>query len=576
MFGKKFLQKHELTIINNAIDINKYKYNKNTRIKIRDELKINDKFVIGHIGRFCFQKNHDFLVDVFNEVQKIEKEAVLLLIGEGELEKNIKEKVRKLGIEDKVIFLGTTDNVQDYLQAMDVFVLPSRFEGLPVVGVEAQVSSTKCFFSNNITSEVKITKNVEFISLNCSSKQWAKKILENKNIDKCDLERSQLIYSYDIHVMSKKLTDIYSKMARINIMHTVYGLGSGGVETLLYNYFSETEEYNLSIVTQEISNEKVEDKFKNIWFKIYKTPTKRNIIKYIWDMIKIIDNETPDIIHSHMTMGNFLPNAIAFFKGVKIRISHSHFAYAEKSIKNYMYSVLGKIFSNEYMACTKDAARYLFGKDADKAYILKNAINLNKFKFDETKRIKIREQLNIQNKYVIGNVGRFIEQKNQMFLIDVFYEIHKNNENTILLLIGTGELENKIRDKIKKLKLEKDTIILSNRDDIDELMMAMDIFLFPSLFEGLGIVLIEAQATGLRCISSNNVPKDVILTDKIKILKLDEQEKWIKESIKAENFDNNRIIDFSSFEKNGYNIKIEKEKLHNYYENRMRRRNIEI
>ena len=88
--------------------------------------------------------------------------------------------------------------------------------------------------------------------------------------------------------------------------------------------------------------------------------------------------------------------------------------------------------------------------------------------------------------------------------------------------------------------------------------------------------MIEAQATGLRCISSNNVPKDVILTDKIKILKLDEQEKWIKESIKAENFDNNRIIDFSSFEKNGYNIKIEKEKLHNYYENRMRRRNIEI
>lgn len=572
LFGKKFLKKHKLTIINNAINIDKYRYNAITREKIRKELNVEDKFIIGHIGRFCYQKNHDFLINVFYEVQKRDKTAVLLLIGEGELEDSIKEKVKRLGIANKVIFLGTTDKVEDYLQAMDVFVLPSRFEGLPVVGIEAQASGTRCIFSKNITSEVNLTNNVKFIGLDEKIEEWAEEIINKNQTIKNNTKISKLIENYDAKKMSKELTNRYLQMEKTNIMHTLYGLGNGGVETLLYNYFSEIDKYNLSIVTQECSSEDVRKKFESIGFTIYEVPKKKHIIKYICAMTKIIKEEKPDIIHSHMTMGNFLPNAIAFLKKVPVRISHSHFAYASKNIKNNIYSKLGKVFSNEYVACTKDAAKYLFGKGENKAYILKNAINLDKFKYIKENREKIREELHISERYVIGNVGRFTKQKNHEFLIDIFYEIHKNDENAILLLVGDGELESKIKNKIEELKLEKHVIILSNRDDINELMMAMDVFIFPTLFEGLGIVLIEAQATGLKCISSDNVPKDVILTNKITLLQLKERESWINNYIDCKHSSDDRSVNLKVFRENGYDINIERNKLVDYYEETLRGR----
>ncbi len=572
MFGKRILKKHNLKIINNAIELDKYKFNENLRNIIRKKLNIENKFVIGHVGRFSFQKNHEFLIDVFYEVQKEEKNAILLLIGEGELEEDIQRKVKELGIESKVMFLGTTNRVQDYLQAMDLFVLPSRFEGLPVVGIEAQASGTKCIFSKNITSEVKVTDNVEFIGLNENIERWKEEILKYKEAYKKDIDSNEIFEKYEIKKASKELTDIYMKMQKINVMHVVYGLGNGGVETLLYNYFSTTNQYNLSIATQECNVQEVKRKFEDIGFKIYKVNEKKHIIKYIRTMVKIIKKEKPDIVHSHMTMGNFLPNAIAFFCGVKVRISHAHFAYAKK---NNIYSTLGKLFSNVYMACTKDAASYLFGKTSGKAYILKNAINLEKFIYEDLKRNEIRNKLNINDKYVIGNVGRFTKQKNHAFLLEIFSKIHEKNKNTILLLVGDGELEKEVRNKISELKLDDDVLILSNRSDVNELMMGMDLFLFPTLFEGLGIVLIEAQATGLKCISSENVPNDVKITDRINLINLSEKEKWIDTVKENENNVYDRKIDFQNFKKNGYDINEERQKLYDFYDKALGRINSE-
>ena len=563
MFGKRILKKHNCKIINNAIELDKYKFNEDLRSNIRKKLNIENKFVIGHVGRFSYQKNHEFLIDVFYEVQKEEKNAILLLIGEGELEEEIQKKVKRLGIESNVIFLGTTDRVQDYLQAMDLFILPSRFEGLPVVGIEAQASGTKCIFSKNITSEVKVTNNVEFIGLNENIEKWKEEILKNKEKYKKDIDSNEIFEKYEIKKTSKELTDIYMKMQKINVMHIVYGLGNGGVETLLYNYFSSTNQYNLSIATQECNVPEVKRKFEDIGFKIYKVEEKKHIIKNIMTMVKIIKKEKPDIVHSHMTMGNFLPNAIAFLCGVKVRISHAHFAYAKK---NNIYRLLGIIFSNVYMACTKAAAIYLFGKDFEKAYILKNAINLEKFVYEDLKRNAIRNKLNISDRYVIGNVGRFTKQKNHTFLLDIFSKIHEKNKNTILLLVGDGELEKEIKEKIKNLKLDNDVLILSNRSDVNELMMGMDLFLFPTLFEGLGIVLIEAQATGLKCIASENVPNDVKVTDRIDFINLSEKEKWIDSVEENESEGYDRKMKLEDFKKKGYDINKERQKLYNFYD----------
>lgn len=209
MFGKNFLKKHSLNIINNAVDIDNYKFAPEIRENVRRELKCKYKFIIGHIGRFCYQKNHDFLIDVFYEVQKEDKDAILLLIGEGELKEEIQEKVKKMNMQNSVIFLGTTNKVQNYLQAMDLFILPSRFEGLPVVGIEAQASGTKCLFSSNITEETKIAKNTEFLDMNVQ--EWKKAILNCKNISK---EHENVIDNkYNIKVACKELEKIYIDMA---------------------------------------------------------------------------------------------------------------------------------------------------------------------------------------------------------------------------------------------------------------------------------------------------------------------------------------------------------------------------
>ena len=172
-------------------------------------MNCKEKFVIGHVGRFCYQKNHDFLIDVFYEVQKEDKDTILLLIGEGELKEELQEKVKKLNIQDNVIFLGTTDKVQNYLQAMDLFVLPSRFEGLPVVGIEAQASGTKCLFSSNITRETKITENTEFLDINIQ--EWKKAILNCKNTSK--KHENTIDDKYNIKIACKELEKIYIDMA---------------------------------------------------------------------------------------------------------------------------------------------------------------------------------------------------------------------------------------------------------------------------------------------------------------------------------------------------------------------------
>jgi len=209
LFGKRTFKKHKITIINNAVDIEKYRYNIKIRENIRHELSLEDSFTIGHIGRFVFQKNHNFLIDIFNEVHKIDVSSKLVLIGGGPLENEIKEKVRALNLSDSVIFLGIKQNAFDYYSAMDVFALPSRYEGLPVVAVEAQVSALPVICSDGVTEETKNTDSFEFLSLKKGSKYWAERILNYKQFDRNLVDISQIESKFDINKQAHLLESIY-------------------------------------------------------------------------------------------------------------------------------------------------------------------------------------------------------------------------------------------------------------------------------------------------------------------------------------------------------------------------------
>lgn len=186
-FGKAEVEAGKVNFIHNGVDLNVYKYDEENRRKVRREFGIADEqFVVGHIGRFNQQKNHKFLIDVFAEVLKQKPNALLMLVGDGEKNSEIKEQIKALGIEKSVIFTGIRSDVPALLSAMDVFVFPSFYEGMPNTVIEAQATGLPCVIADTITEEAGVTDCVHFMSLSDSAKVWADKVLSLLDKDKVD------------------------------------------------------------------------------------------------------------------------------------------------------------------------------------------------------------------------------------------------------------------------------------------------------------------------------------------------------------------------------------------------------
>jgi glycosyltransferase involved in cell wall biosynthesis len=210
LFGIKDVQNGNILILKNGIECNKFRYSFIVRNEFREKLKLKNKFVIGHIGRFNKQKNHNFLIDIFFEIYKKNNKSVLLLIGEGELLPFIRKRVEELGISNSVLFWGRSKNINELMQAMDLFLLPSLYEGLPIVGIEAQASGLPCIFSSNISDEVKVLDDVRFISLKKSASYWADEVLKiYKNYDRIDTCPEILHAGYDIKQIAKSIEEFY-------------------------------------------------------------------------------------------------------------------------------------------------------------------------------------------------------------------------------------------------------------------------------------------------------------------------------------------------------------------------------
>ena len=215
LFTNKFISKNKIKILKNGIYIDKYKFNNNIRNKYRNDLKINNKIVYGHIGRFSIEKNHEYLIDLFYEIQK-KQDAVLMLVGEGPLEDIIKEKVKKLNIEDKVLFLGFRDDINNILNAIDIFILPSISEGLPVSLIEAQTNGLLIYASTGVSKETNISPFFKYFDLNDNVEELAIKITR----EKIDLNYRFKAYEYvkskgyDIYDVCDELKKIYLNLSK--------------------------------------------------------------------------------------------------------------------------------------------------------------------------------------------------------------------------------------------------------------------------------------------------------------------------------------------------------------------------
>ena len=201
MFGKK----KQVTILHNGVDLNQYHYDEAGDRNIREEFSLEDKTVVGHVGRFQHQKNHIYLIDIFAEIKAMRSDAVLVLVGTGELEPVLREKIRQKGLEDAVIFTGLRFDVPQLLSAMDVFVFPSFFEGMPNTVIEAQATGLPCVIADTITREADITGLVQYLSLEQKPQEWAQKALSAAAAARVDTAAAFSEHGYDIKDVAKKL-----------------------------------------------------------------------------------------------------------------------------------------------------------------------------------------------------------------------------------------------------------------------------------------------------------------------------------------------------------------------------------
>lgn len=212
-FGDKVVRQKDYELIPNAIDVKEFVFNEDIRKNLRSQYNLDGKNVLGHVGRFMKQKNHTFLIDVFERVAQKDKDAVLVLLGDGELMDEIRKKVNDKKLDDRVVFVGNVANANEWYNAFDVFVLPSIWEGLPVVGVEAQANDLPCIFSDCITREIELLEKTKFISLDTDVTVWADEIIDKFKYTNRKNNMSLITdKNYNIEIEAKKLQERYLQL----------------------------------------------------------------------------------------------------------------------------------------------------------------------------------------------------------------------------------------------------------------------------------------------------------------------------------------------------------------------------
>lgn len=351
----------------------------------------------------------------------------------------------------------------------------------------------------------------------------------------------------------------------------------GGVESVVMNYYRHIDRTKIQFdfICDEDSTNIPYGEIEKMGGKVILIPPYQKVFKYHKKLKEVLKSGGYKIVHSHINTLSVFSLFAAKCAGVPVRIAHSHSTTNKKEKKkNLLKQVLrpfSKVFATDYMCCSELAGRWLFGNkeyDNGNVYLLNNAIDLDKFKYDEEKRKEKRKELNIEDStLVIGHVGRFVEQKNHRFLIDIFNEVHKQKENSILLLAGQGPLMEEMKEKVKILGIEDSVKFLGQRSDINELYQAMDLLLFPSLYEGLGMVVVEAQISGLPCVVSTEIPKIAKVTKKITFVNLENKtETWNEVIFKYLSNINRKNINFTDKIEN-YDIKKDVTKLEMKYIN---------
>lgn len=356
----------------------------------------------------------------------------------------------------------------------------------------------------------------------------------------------------------------------IRILHIVTTMNRGGIETMLMNYYRNIDRTKIQFDFLEHRNEisDYDQEILSLGGKIHRvSPLNPFSMKYRNELKEFFKSHDYKIVHSHLDCMSYIPLIYAKKAGIKVLIAHAHSTSQDKNLKfilKLFYKKKIKNVATQLFACGNDAGKWMFETDDFKVF--RNAIDTKDFVYSSSLRKKMRAELGLTDKLVIGHVGRFTEPKNHDFIIDIMNELVKINSNAHLVLVGTGKLETMIREKVNKLKLSSFVTFLGKCSNVNQIMQAFDVFLFPSLHEGLGIVLIEAQAAGIPCLTSDKVvPIEAKVTSLLNYYPLENNSNlWAKKTldILTEKYDT-----YNEIKKAGFDIQNNAKWLEEFYIN---------
>lgn len=317
-------------------------------------------------------------------------------------------------------------------------------------------------------------------------------------------------------------------MARTKIAMVAKNLEINGITSVITNYCKNMplKEIEITIFCGNPINEIIKKELKNKGVEIEVLPRKNKIFNYVITLIKKLKKKNYDMIYVHGNSSIICIELLCgFLCGVKKRAAHSHNTTCGNKFIHYILKPLFSLFCNKRFACGLEAGKWLYNKKD--FYVVQNAIEIEKFKYDLSARKKIRNELGIKDEIVIGHIGRFNDQKNQEYLIRVFESVCEMKTNYKLLLVGTGPDQKKIESLIDNSKYKDQIILYGETNSPKDIYMAMDLFVFPSKYEGLPVTLVEAQISGVQCIISDAITNEIVLSDRInKMSILEEPNNW--------------------------------------------------
>lgn len=341
-------------------------------------------------------------------------------------------------------------------------------------------------------------------------------------------------------------------MPKIKVLIVASKLRIGGAERVAadigFNADKNIFEIHYLVFGDEVGE--YEPELESCGCKIIHIPEpSESFANYLKNLKKLIDENQYNVIHAHTMFNIGWAMLVGRLCGVPVRVAHSHSQLLEKrNIKIRIYEAIMRFLiltcSTDLVACGEAAGERLYGKRAfkKKGQLILNGIDCKSFAYSEDRRTRARGRLKLEDSFIIGHAGHLVPVKNQTFLIELMPEILKENPNTFLLLLGEGSDRKKLEQRISELQLEENIIMTGNVKNVPDYLSAMDVFAFPSLYEGMPLTLIEAQANDLPCIVSDRIPHDAFVTELVKAISLENKEAWLSALVSAKRPLNNSTI----------------------------------